>query len=244
MTNTNEKTYAIFSAPNNKKIVSKLVKNGVKVFEFPSLETEKTLAGKEFDSVLHNLERFDWIIFPDVLAVDYFLEALEENQFDLFEMDSLRVCAFGEAVSDRLRFVQLHADVIPATVEAQTVFRHLCDYIGQDEMRDLRFLLPKDGSREYELKEKLSESGASLMELPVYRVKLSEANEILKLKILLRGGAIDQFIVSSPTDLIALEHYFDGKPLSETLGEVIVSAIDKAMLQTLEEHGLTANYVL
>ena len=242
MTNSNEKTYALFSNPTNKKIIAELEKQGVKVFQFPPLETEKTVLDEKSVVDIKNLNAFGWVIFPDVLTVDYFLQILEENAIDLFEMDSIQVCAFGETVADRLRFAQLHADVIPTSVEAANVFLALSDYIGKDELCNLKFLLAKEISQEFEIKEKLVESDASVVELPIYQAKISRTDETAKLKVLLKGGAIDEFIFSLPTDLIALKHYFNNKLISTTISEINVSTVDKAMFQTLKEHDLKADY--
>ncbi len=242
MPNSNEKTYALFSNPTNRKIVAALEKEGTKVFQFPPLETEKMVLDEKSIAGIKNLNLFDWIIFPDVLTVDYFLQILEENEIDSFEMDSAQVCAFGEAVADRLRFVQLHADVIPTSVEAANVFLALSDYIGKDKLCNLKFLLPKATSPEYEIKEKLIGNGANVVELPIYQAKISRADEIAKLKILLKGGAIDEFIFSSPTDLIALKLYFNSNRISAILSEINVSTVDKAMFQTSKEHDLKPDY--
>jgi uroporphyrinogen-III synthase len=242
MTNANEKTYALFSNPANRKIIAWLEKKGAKIFQFPLLETEKMVLDEKSIADIKNLNAFDWIIFPDILTVDYFLQILEENAIDLFEMDSVQVCAFGETVADCLRFVQLHADVIPTLVEPANVFLALSDYIGKDELHNLKFLLPKETSDEFEIKKKLVESGASVVELPIYQAKISRAVETARLKILLKGGAIDEFIITLPTDLIALKHYFNNRIISKTLSEINVSTIDKAMVQTLKEHNLEADF--
>ena len=241
MPNFNEKTYALFSTPTNKKIIAALEEQGIKVFQFPPLEIEKTVLEEKSIHCIKNLGTFDWVIFPDVLTVDYFLQILEENEIDLFEMDSLQVCAFGETVADRLRFVQLHADIIPTSIEATYVFLALSDYIGKDGLKNLKFLLAKETSLEYEIQEKLIEKGAIVFEMPVYQMKISRADEITKLKILLKSGAIDEFVFSSPADLIALKLYFGDDKISSILSEVKVSAIDKAMFQTLNEHNLKSN---
>lgn len=241
MPDFSEKTYALFSTPTNKKIIAALEEQGTKVFQFPPLEIEKTVLDEKFVGCIKNLNAFDWVIFPDVLTVDYFLQNLEENKIDLFEMDSVQVCAFGETVADRLRFVQLHADVVPTSIEATYVFLALSDYIGKDGLNNLNFLLAKESTLEYEIQEKLIEKGAIVFELPVYRTKISRADEITKLKILLKSGAIDEFVFSSPTDLIALKLYFGDEEISAILSEVRVSAIDKAMSQTLNEHNLKSN---
>ena len=243
MTNSDDgKTYALFDSPTNKKIISELEKKGAKVFKFPTLETEKTILDNKSIAFIKNLNAFDWLIFPDALTVDYFLGILSEIGIDLFEMDSLRVCAFGEAIADCLRFEQLHADIIPPFVDATKVFLALTDYVGKDEVKGKKFLLPKEISLEYKIKEMLTESGARVVEFPIYQIKISEAVKVAKLKVLLKGGAIDEFIFSTPTDLIALKSYFKGEPITATLSETNVSAINKVMFQTLKEHNFYANY--
>lgn len=242
MTNPNEKTFALFSNPINKKIVAELEKNNAKVFRFPMPEIKKLAPDETSIGVLKNLDAIDWIIFPDVLTVDFFLETLQANEIDLFEMDSVQVCALGEAVADRLRFVQLHADVIPTSLDAANVFIALSDFIGKGELSNLRFLLPKEVSREYEIKEKLVRCGANVVELPIYQAMISRDWEIAKLKVLLQSGAIDEFIISSPIDLVALEIYFNRESTAETLSKLNISAVDKLVFQTLREHELKAVY--
>lgn len=243
MTNASEKTYALFSTSTNKKIVAELEKIEAKVFQFPPLETEEMILNEKAIAAIKNLDAFDWIIFPDVLTVDYYLQTLEESGIDLFEMDSIRVCAFGEAVADRLRFARLHADIISTSADAANVFLALSDYIGKDELPNLQFLLTKEISQKFEIKEKLLEAAACVFDLAIYRAKFSKVGEIAKLKILLEGGAIDEFVFSAPTDLIALKYYFNSESISKILSDINVLTIDKAMFQTLKEHDLKPNYL-
>lgn len=240
MSNPNEKNYALFADSSNKKIIETLEEQGAKVFQFPPLETEKLSLDANQDFEIENLSAFDWIIFSDVLTVDYFLEILEENAIDLFEMDSVRVCALGEAVADRLRFSQLHADVIPISVETTDIFRSLTDYIGEDELKNSNFLLLKAYSIEFEIKKRLSERGATVVELAIYQTKTLRTDEIGKLKTLLSGGAIDEFIFSSPTDLIALKYYLGRDRILPIFSATTVSATDKIMFQMLKEHNIHA----
>lgn len=241
MSNRNEKTYALFSTPANKKIISELEKSGNQIFRFPPLEIEALIPDERLIAVLKNLDAVDWIIFPDVLSVDFFLQILEKYEIDLFEMDSVQVCAFGESVADRLRFVQLHADVIPTSISPTNIFIALSDFIGK-ELSNLKFLLPKELSSKYKIEKKLVENGTILVELPIYRATISRNQEITRLKALFRGGAIDEFIISSPVDLIALKIYFDREPLEITFSDAGVSATDKSAFRALCEHNLKANY--
>lgn len=231
-----EKTFAVFDNPANKKIIRELETAGAKVFKFTPLEAEEILPDEFSTEIIENLMRFDWLIFPDVLAVDFFLRILDANETDLFELDALRFCAFGEAVADQLRFVQLHTDVIPNGIDAEIVLSSLKDYIGADGLGDLKFLVPKENSQQIELVEKLKLEKAQVEELPVYQTKISDSSEVARLKTLLAGGAIDEFVFTAPTDFIHLRFVFGGKPLNEILSETKVSAVDGKLFQMLKEH--------
>ncbi len=234
----NQKTYALFANPASRKIISALENSSADVKLFPPIETEKVILNEENIENLKHLKKFDWLIFTDVLAVDYFLANLEENEVDFFELDYLRVCAVGESIADRLRFSSVHSDVIPETVETDVVLAAIIDYVGEEELNNLRFLFPKEVSTNEELTEKLNTKGAIVSEMPVYQVIISHNLEITKLKILLKGGAIDEFIFAAPTDFIALKHYFKSEKVEEVLAEIRVSSADGVMFQCVMENNL------
>jgi uroporphyrinogen-III synthase len=237
---SNQKTYALFSSPSNRKLIADLEQKGAKAFQFAPIETVKTDAGKEI--IKNNLDEFEWIIFPDVFAVDYFLEILEESEIDLFELDAAQVLAFGESVADRLRFVQLHADVIPHSIETKTIFSTLIDYLGKEDLSGLKFLIPKETTFDSALKHKLTGAGANVTELAVYRLEIAAQNKTANLKALLKGGAIDEFVISSPEDIIALKHYLAADELAEILLDVKISAVNEGSIQILRENKLRPNF--
>ena len=233
-----QKTYGMFATAANRKLVRELESDGAKVFQFQAIKTEKMILDKTAIAYLQNLADFDWIILPDVLTVDYFLQALEEVGIDFFELDVVRVCALGEAVADRLRFVQLHADLIPNFVETESVFTSLSNFISQSKLENLRFLLPKEIFSSVEVTKKLTENKAIVTELAIYQATISDKREVSKLKTLLKGGAIDEFIFSSPTDLISMKYIFSDVSISEILAETKISATDEIMFQALKEYNL------
>jgi uroporphyrinogen-III synthase len=241
-TSSNEKTYALFSAPSNRKLIAGLEQNGAKVFQFAPVETSRIDAGINSEIIKNNLTVFDWIIFPDVFAVDYFLEILEENEIDLFELDASRVLAFGEVVADRLRFVQLHADIIPHSMETGTIFSTLVDYLGKEDFTGLKFLLPSEIAADLDLKRKLIDAKADVTEIGLYQVEISDKNKTANLKALLKGGAIDEFIVSSAEDIISLKHYLAGENLPGIFSDIKISGANETSMQTLRENNLRPQF--
>ena len=232
----NDKTYAIFDGAVNRRIIENLKNSGANVLLFPPIETAKIQLNENEIALITNLKNFDWLIFSDVLAVDYTLEYLEEYAIDFFDLDELRVCAFGETVSDRLRFASVHADVIPANIQTKEVFNSLVNYIGETQISRLSFLFLHADSEKDDLTEKLRAMNAEVTELPIYQTIPNQSSQLIKLKTLLNGGAIDEFILTAPTDLIALKNYFGNENLTEVLSEIAVSASDGVMFQAAKEH--------
>lgn len=232
-----EKVYGLFDSPANKKLISEISAAGAKIILFPGVETF-LISDAQTRETLSNLNGFDWLIFSDVYAVEFFLLALAESNVDLFEIDHLRVCAYGESVADRLRFAQLHADVIPSSVRLEDVFQALSDYISEDEFEKLNFLILREKASQAELKNKLESVKANVAELPIYAAKDAENESVVKIKTLLRGGAIDEFIFTSPFDVLNLAHLFPNENLETVLSETAIHAQDNAAAQSLKEFRL------
>ena len=236
------KIYALFDTPVNKKIIARLNETGTDYFLFPPLETEKVFLDDEKKMSAINISEFDWLIFSDVLAVDYFLDFLSVNEVDFFELDAVRICAFGEAVADRLRFGQIHADVIPTDFETGSIFTNIKSYVGDGNLTDLRFLLIKEHPSDFEIADVLREQHAEVFALPIYQTLIADKTENVRLKTLIKGGAVDEFIFSAPEDLIALKHYFPGDNLKNIFSEIQISTPDTNIFQNLKEYNLSPRY--
>jgi uroporphyrinogen-III synthase len=219
----NQKTFAIFDTPFNKKLISELESKNQNLILFPHF----TKTASETDSF--ELSNYDWLIFTDINTVEFFVQSLENRNVNLFELDELRVCAFGEAVSDKLRLRQLHADVIPAKADAQSVISAIKEY--EIDFDSQRFLIINAVNSNKNLVDAFASETTSFDVLSVYEYDKVEISA--KSKALLKGGAIDEFIFNSPEDVCDFVAIF-----SET--EINVVASDSIIHQNLKEHGLNA----
>jgi uroporphyrinogen-III synthase len=234
------KTYAVFANPANRKLVEELENNGSKVFQFAPLETVRIESKKTSEIIKKAPSEYNWIIFPDVYSVEYFLEILEKMTIDLFELDEIRIVACGEAVADKLRFVQLHVDIITTSEDPGDVIPAVINYVGETEIADTSFFIPKEIGFSSGLKGKLIEAGAKAAEMPVYQILINDKKEITKLKTLLKGGAIDEFIFTSPEDVFFIKIYVSPEVLPEIFSETIVSGTNEISVQSLNENKLGA----
>jgi uroporphyrinogen-III synthase len=237
-----EKTYAVFAGSANKKIISGIENSGANIVLFPLIETKEIEPDTEINNSLTDFETVDWIVFPDVYAVEYFLNALEKSGKDFFELDYVQICAFGETVSDRLRFVQIHADVISNTSDSNGVFKALNDF--DSFLNSARFLIPKEETTNLELTELLKQTGAETIEIPVYKVEILDHSRLPKLKALIKGGAIDEFVFCSPAEILNLAFLLYPHRPFEWLSEIGISATEPTTAQSLREFGFTKIKIL
>jgi len=232
------KTYALFSTSANKKIIREIKTSGADFVLFPPIQTEAAEPNSA-ERILQNLSIYDWLIFEDVFTVEFFLRKFEESKIDFFDLDNLLICACGETVADHLRFSQVHTDIITNSVKIEDVYAAIKDYlIVEKEFENLSFLILKEETARSGLGELLSARSAQVAVLPVYRVKIDDSGELPKHKALLKGGAIDEFIFTSPADVLNLSHLFPAESLTDLLGEIKISATDNITRQALEEFRL------
>jgi uroporphyrinogen-III synthase len=224
-----EKTIAVFNKPSNQKLIGELKAKQIDVFLLPQIET--SAVNNLFDL---KLNQFDWLIFSDCYAVEHFLQLLELNDSDKFELDNLRICAIGEAVSDKLRMFQIHADVIPSKLTNEHIFQAICDYQSPAE---LRFLLTEKNTN---LADLLRNANADVIEINVYQTKI--ADETSKLKVLIENGAVDEVIFASPNEVNDWKLLISPNNFVSSFNEIKPLAIDAQTFQYLYEHGLNPRY--
>lgn len=228
-----EKIYGVFPAQHKQKFISDLEKNGARIVLFPDFTAEIIDLDK---SLIENLQDFDWLFFQDVFTADIFLEKLKKTNFDLYEFDNFRIVAGGEAVADRLRFEQIHSDIIPTKIFPGEIFQAISDY--QTDLQGVKFLILTESEREVGLSKFLKNAGAKVSEVAVYSLMFEEQFDLPKMKALVKGGAIDKIVFSSPEEIIAFRHIFAAENLAEILAETEISAMDEVTRKAIWEFGM------
>ncbi len=224
-------SFAVFESQSNKWILETLSRHG-HVISLPEIALEKTEAF--FKPI--NVNAFDWILLPDTIVTEIFVEKLQNDNFDLFELDSVQICAFGEAVATLLRHYQIHSDIISTSHHHNKIFQAIADY-SNHQLRDIKFLALKERNSYEPLVEILQEKEAKVTEFSLYEIKIKDRKNLVRLKALIKGGAVDAFIFASPNEVTALRVLFQ-EPLESLLANMQVFAVDDLTFQTLRENDL------
>lgn len=230
-----KKSIAIFANKSNQWIQEKF-SDEFTFITLPEIEPVKT---EEFSKDLQIMS-FDWILLNDMLTTEVFIEKLKSDSFDFFELDQVQICTAGESISTLLKLHQIHSDIISTNSDQEAVFKAIMDY-NDNKLEGLKFLLIKEKNQDLHIAEFLKYSGAKVTKISLYELKIEDRRKIARLKALVKGGAIDAFIFTSPKEIPALEILF-GENLSECLHQTQVLAIDEFTFQALLEKKLNPRY--
>ena len=234
-----EKTYGLFDKPQNKRIFAELKSKKHKIYKIPVPEKIKSVLDADSKNTLANLYEFDWIIFKDVFTVEFFIDFLTETDFDLFELDNLRICSYGEAVADKLRFSQIHSDVIAEKIDSVRVLQQIKEYIfDEEEVAGTKFLLVEPADDEGGLSSLAARENLRFKSVKIYELENLHTIEFKKFKILIKSGAIDKFIISSPEDVFELAKILGWQNLESDTRDMSFVADNEISIQTLKEFGL------
>lgn len=217
---------------------------GAKVVLFPTIEIAAPESYAGLDAAIQNLSGFDWLIFASANAAEHFLRRLETAGLETAELDYLRVCAIGEATFERLRFAQVHVDLLPTESRAEGVFAALCEYLGgPNELKGLRVLLPCSSIARDFLPEKLREAGASVENVTAYQTVLPAKPQTGKIKALLGGGAIDCLTFTSPSTVRNFIKLLGGNDWRYLIKDVCIACLGKTTAQAARENDLRVDVI-
>ena len=218
--------------------------SGARVITAPKLEIHEPESHVALDEAIENLFGYDWIIFANIYAVDYFLRRFHQLNHDNSELDDLRVCAIDGAGRTRLEEMRVHVDLIPDDHAASRVIDALEAYVGgREAFRTANFLIPRSPTSLDPLPQVLEDAGARVDVVAVYRIASTNDSSMAQLRALLVGGGIDCLAFSRPSEVEMLAQLFDTHDLSRLLLGVVVACLDQPTKQAAQEFGLSAVFV-
>ena len=233
-----QRTILVAPAPN--EITAALQAAGFKTITWPalSLQPPENLAG--LDEAIENLFGYDWLVFINADAFRFFLERFEHEGHEVSGLDSLRVCAIGEATVAALEHAQVHVDVIATQMAAAAVVDEIANYLGgRYSLQRLNFLLPQAAiGRDY-LKNDLEDAGARADVIAAYQtVSAADMTRLIALQSILLTGSVDAVVFANDSDVSLLARLFDTNDLGRLTNNVVAIAFDEVTLELARNFGI------
>ncbi len=232
------RTILLGATAQDRQLATELEIQGARVISWPRAHTRALEDFSILDEAIGNLFGYDWIIFGNIYAVEYFLRRFYSLGHETSKLDELRVCAIGEATVQTLSASQVHIDLPIDILSVKSVTRALESYFNESHvLQGVNFLIPSAAITAEPLHEYLREAGARVDVVRTYRTT-SDSSGLTQLKAILAGDGIDCAFFTCASEITDLTVLFDTNDLSQTFAGVAIGCIDPITTKTAASHSL------
>jgi uroporphyrinogen III methyltransferase/synthase len=217
------------------ELVYRLEKLGADCVEFSTISLEPPDSWAELDSALQRIEKFDWLLFTSINAIQYFFQRLFQLQLDARALKGIKIAAVGSATDKCLNGFGLKADLLPEVFTG----KGLAEALVKEGAGGKCFLLPRALKAHEELPETLRSAGGEVVVVPVYQ-NVRPTGKEEELRQLLKEGIDAVTFTSSSTcsNFLFMLNAKDQKEMQEILAGTKIASIGPITSQTIEENGL------
>ncbi len=204
-----------------------LRERGALPVEMPVLQIRPPTSWKELDQAIRNLNRYGWVIFTSMNAVEIVFERLRKLKLDARQFGGVKIGAIGPATAEALAIRGLHADYVP---DSYTSRGFLSELKGKD-VKDYKVLLPRADIAGTELTDGLTGLGAEVHQVTVYHT-LPAGKAALQGKQMLCQGDIEVITFTSAStvknllDILGQEQDVIRKSVLACIGPVTAEALE------------------
>ncbi len=182
---------------------------GGEAIELPVIEVTDSDQG--FD--LSEPEKFNWIVFTSVNAVEHFFKAIRLLNVDARRFAKARIAAIGQATADALASFGWLSEVCPGQQDRDGLLQALQQQIQPGS----NILLPRGNLASNWLPDRLQEFGANIQNWTVYSTKpVTEEESMADIIQELRVGRINAITFTSSS---TVQHFIE--PLKRLLGDEV-----------------------
>jgi uroporphyrinogen III methyltransferase / synthase len=216
-----------------KALSGKLEALGAKAIEIPTIEITDPINYDHLDDAIHDLMKYDWIIFTSAQGVRFFIRRMATLKIPTKILNDLKVAAIGSATAAELKTAGKEANFIPETYLSERIASDIGDVSG------LLILLPRADIASKKLPYLLRQRGAIVNEVAAYRtiIPLQLTRDLL-IEVLESG--IDLVTFTSPSTVYNFIRILDGKFSQKN---VKIACIGPVTSRTAEKLGINVNAV-
>ncbi len=167
---------------------------GAKVIIFPTLEIVPPASWKNFDEVISDKNKIDFLIFTSAHTVTMFVQRLNELKRE-FDYSNTKVVAIGSKTSQVCKQYEIPVNIIPEKFSGEGVVEALSKF----NLKNKVVFIPRSAIGRAELPKGLEELGAIIKTVPVYNVSLPRKSVIEESLKQLKESKPDVYVFTSPS---------------------------------------------
>ena len=207
--------------------------NGAEVIQFPTIKIQPI---ENVD--IPSLDKYDWVIFTSVNAVEIFYERLRENGKDVRMFGGTKICAVGPKTVEALNYIGIQPDFVPTYSRGSTIAAEMENVSGK------KILLPRAKIATADLPNGLREKGAAVVDdISVYDTLKVTSKDPNTIEADLLKGKIDIVTFTSSSTVTNFLEMFPAHIPETLLTDVQVAVIGPETQKTAIEHGIQVDVV-
>ncbi len=213
----------------------KLTRRGAIPVELPAITIRPIPHNEELERAILNLAQYQWIVFTSVNGVDAFFAVLENLKLDSRALGNLKICVIGPATAEALHHKGIVADCQPGSFTS----RGLITELKKQNITGQRLLLPRADIADEELTEGLTQLGATVQEITVYRTS-PDIEAVAEARGMLLSNQIDVIVFTSSSTVSNLLTALDPEDMP---GGVRIACIGPKTAETAIKAGIKPDVV-
>jgi uroporphyrinogen-III synthase len=219
-------------------LIDMLSSAGANIISIPTIKIVPVDDYSEFDRLISDSSKFDFIIFTSANSVKYFIRRIDELDVSV-NIDEIIFVAVGESTLNICKQYNIPVDIIPEDFRV----KGLLEKFNSWKMKNKKVLIPCSAIARTELKEGLIKLGACVLTTPVYDVALPDENEATLYREKLKNINPDLYVFTSPSTYNNFLKIFEiDNPVNYFSG-AMVAAIGPTTADTVESTGVVAGII-
>ena len=206
----------------------KLRELGAEPIEFPTIRIAPPADNyAALDTVLLELPRYDWVIFPSVNAVTQVFDRLRHNRRDARAFATAQVAAIGTVTADALRKHGITPEFVPTEFDADAVVAQF-----PRPLADKTVLIPRTETNPGESLERgLQQQGADVTTVAAYQTTLS-TDDAEQIRERIKNGELDIITFASSN---TVRNFVDAMADTPVPDNILLAAIGPVTAETCRE---------
>ncbi|MCY3739618.1 MAG: uroporphyrinogen-III synthase, partial [Candidatus Poribacteria bacterium] len=217
------------------EFADRLEANGAKVIQFPTIKIQPL---ERVD--MPSLDKYDWVIFTSVNAVEIFYERLRENGKDVRAFGGIEICAVGPKTVEALNDIGIQPDFVPMHSRGSAIAAEIEDISGK------KILLPRAKIATTDLPKGLRDRGAHVNDVPLYdtvKVASDGAKKRDEIEMDLLDGRIDLVTFTSSSTVNNFLEMFPKHTPETLLADVQIAVIGPETQKAAIKQGIQVNVI-
>ena len=214
-----------------------LESHGAQVIQFPTIEIQPINENAALDAAIAQLDRYNWIIFTSVNAVETFYCHLQNKGGDARSFGNARICAVGPKTVDALDKIGIRTDFVPSRSHSEAIAAELESAAGQN------ILVPRAKIASNELPNGLRKRGAAVDVIPIYDTVKAGVERREEIEAELLSGRVDMVTFTSASAVTNFVEMFGRPSPPELVENVRTAVIGPSTASTAQRSGFRVDVI-